>query len=159
TGERVLTLDGGPGGINTLAFSPDGRTLWHASGTRGAVVVDLATGKDRFALEDRPAGQPGLAISPDNRHVVTGGGTQPLRLWDLPTGKLLRTLPSPAAALVGLAYTPDGRLLAAGEDGQLHRIDLAVLPGPRSLTAHTQAVTAVAFAPSGGRLASVSKDG
>jgi WD40 repeat protein len=41
----------------------------------------------------------------------------------------------------------------------LHRIDLAVLPGPRSLTAHTQAVTAVAFAPSGGRLASVSKDG
>jgi WD40 repeat protein/tRNA A-37 threonylcarbamoyl transferase component Bud32 len=159
TGERVLTLDGGPGGITTLAFSPDGRALWHASGTRRAVVVDLATGKDRFALEDRPAGQRWLAISPDNRHVVTGGVMQPLHLWDLTTGKRLRTLPSLAADLVGLAYTPDGRLLAAGADGQLHRIDLAVLPGPRSLTAHTQAVTAVAFAPSGGRLASVSKDG
>lgn len=90
--ETTLFKDprGRPGsGINSMVYTPDGKTLVTAAG-RQIALRDATTGKATFLLEG-----PGLnssearaltiALSPDGGTLAAGGTS--LRLWSLPTTK------------------------------------------------------------------------
>src|SRR5579872_5753619 len=94
----IATVEGArPGGLSTLAFSPDGKTLAisnHVIRKDGQVVdsiklwdVDkrkvIATLRGSRALDD--AGSFSVAFSPDGKTLAVAGAD--VTLWDVATGK------------------------------------------------------------------------
>src|SRR5262249_47122984 len=108
--------------VNAVAFSPDGRRLAVASGSRsdhpgGAgdlVGLDLTTDREVFAHRGLAGGIRAVGFSPDGRWLAAGHAAT-LTLWDATTGqeRFHRTNPD-RVALLSLAFSPDSRRIIAG---------------------------------------------
>jgi WD40 repeat protein len=68
-------------GVETVVFSPDGRTL--VSGTaHGAIIFwDPVTGTARSRLDGSASSGAGLAFLPDRKTLVCGSGDGTVLLW------------------------------------------------------------------------------
>jgi WD40 repeat protein len=166
--------------VNSVAFSPDGRTL--AAGiTDGQVLLWDVTDPARPTAPARPlSGQDGVgpvAFSPDGRILASGsdgsGANEGpaignIQLWDL-TDPARPAALGPAVTASGevssLAFSPDGRILASGSDGTYNSygagtIQLWDAADPASPVAMGQSSTgaqgfnSLAFSPRGRILAS-----
>jgi WD40 repeat protein len=107
--------------LNSLRFSPDGRTLYSGSGTHLAVLRwDVVRGNALPAIGKHDGGLNGVALSPDGRSVaaVTIGGS--LYLWEVATGQA-RLVVKDAGYATSVAFSPDGWLLAVANAGN-HRL-------------------------------------
>ena len=109
---------------NTLAYSPDGRTLavvihpWGREKKGMVNLYDVGTGEIRGTLTGFEYPVTGLAYSPDGRTVATvNRWDRTLQLWDVGTGRVKTTLEWDAEYLSSFAYSPDGRTLAVLDDG------------------------------------------
>jgi WD40 repeat protein len=163
---RQLTADG-PGPINDLEFSPDGRMLAAAAGDV-VRLWDLA--KEAAEPTDLRQGEISIydvAFSPDGQMLAAGVYIQvagefvgEVHVWDVfhATADPI-TLGGHGDAVTAVAYSKDGQILvSAGSDGSVrlwrpNAIDPVVLHG------HDNAVWAVAFRPNKSMLASGSLDG
>jgi dipeptidyl aminopeptidase/acylaminoacyl peptidase len=145
--------------LSAVAFTPPGDTVLTGAGHE-LVEWDLASGRSRtrrILVSDREEISR-IAFSPDRSRVAIGTGVG-LVLIDRATGTTT-PLPLPTASPshepTGLAFSPDGRFLASGAfDGTLALWDVsrARLARP-AITAHREAVQALAFSPDGATLAS-----
>ena len=161
------------GTVNSVAFSPDGKTL--ASGnTDGTVRLwDVATRRQLGSPLTGPTGTVNsVAFSPDGKTLASGNTDGTVRLWDVATGRQLGSLltgPTGTATSVkfnSVAFSPDGKTLASGNtDGTVRLWDVAtgrqlgsLLTGTTG-TATSVAFTSVAFSPDGKTLAAGSDDG
>jgi RNA polymerase sigma factor (sigma-70 family) len=120
-GKEVRRFVGGRGGLRTLAFSPDGKTLAGGGDTNGRLRLwDVATGKERHAL---PADGPhirSVAFAPDGQTVAAAGRS--IRLYDPATGRERLHIDRGA---VGLHFAADGKTLTAAVGGLICRWDAA----------------------------------
>ncbi len=120
--------------VLSLAFSPDGATLFGSS-QRLLRAWDVASGRERPM--ERPAGcsfDCGLAVSPDGAtlaigqiHIPEGSKimTHSIALWDAATGRR-RTELATEACVLAVGFLPGGRSLAALEHRRTLRLwDLA----------------------------------
>ncbi len=110
--------------VNSMAFSPDGRTIasgyagYEADG--GIVLWDVAARKrlvdDPLHMKEGPV--TGVAFSPDARTIAAGypGG---LMLWDVAARQRLAEVPLPVkeGPVTGVAFSPDAKTIAAGYGG------------------------------------------
>jgi WD40 repeat protein len=92
-GGMKSSLKGHEGLIDSIAFSPDGKTL--ASGgydtpAGGVILWDVATGKERARMTVRPRGGRApanrvgaVAFSPDGRWLASGASDGGVVLWDV----------------------------------------------------------------------------
>lgn len=76
--------------VDSVAFSPDGRTLASGSGDGSVHLWEVATGTLRYALEGHAGGVGSVAFNPDGRTLASGNWNT-VRLWDVATGTLQHT--------------------------------------------------------------------
>ncbi|HEY8985607.1 MAG TPA: hypothetical protein VIU15_39310, partial [Streptomyces sp.] len=153
TGRLVATLTGFDNGVQSIVFTPDGKTLAAgAAGNPGTVKVwDVTTGKLTATL---PTGYV-IALSPDGKTLATSSefaADHKASLWDITTGKRIAAL----AKGRPLGFSGDGQLLALSNDTdqvQVWRVS------NRERERVFSGMTTAEFASTGERLALISTTG
>jgi WD40 repeat protein len=108
--------------VDSVAFSPDGRTL--AASAYGVRLWDVASGRVLQTL----GGTSDVAFSLDGRTLASAAGEEDVILWDVANGRELRTLSARYVRLrrvLSVAFSPDGRTLATGDHEMVRLWDVA----------------------------------
>ena len=153
-------LTGHTSPVNSVAFSPDGKTLASGSADGTVRLWDVATRRQIGNNLTGGSAVNSVAFSPDGKTLASGSADDTVRLWDVATGQQIGDpLTGHTGAVNSVAFSPDGKTLASGSDDHTVRLwDVASLTGIATLTGHTGAVNSVAFSPDGKTLASGSDD-
>jgi WD40 repeat protein len=160
-GRELITLVGHLDGVASVAFSPDGGRLVSASYDNTVRVWESASGLLCFTLAGHVAPVVDVAYSPDGRRLATASLDDTIRLWSAQSGHAVEALRPAGGGLIGLVFSPDGRRLAGAcgrQPGDVSVLDAATGKEVLSLKGHQKQIAAVAYAPDGKRLASLSMD-
>ncbi|MFF1907745.1 WD40 repeat domain-containing serine/threonine protein kinase [Kitasatospora sp. NPDC058218] len=156
---KAFVLGEGPSAaqVDTLAFSPDGRTV--AAGCHDGVIRlwDLAGRTLTTSLTGSIGSVASMAFSPDGRSLVSCSSTYVVLLWSLATGAGTELIGQRDSAVSGVAFSPDSKTVASA-DHAVRLWDVATGQVFAALTDHTDYVSSVAFSPDGRTLASGSGD-
>lgn len=149
-----------------IAIAPDGRLLAVAK-PRQVLLLDAATGQTRQTLELHSASRPEapysfgtmVAFSQDGHLLVTWAEDTLIELWDVASGERLlevfaqtSSFPAQSVALSG-----DNRILARGVGSKTMLYD--VQSGTLVRTLDCRGTSAIALAPKGDRLATLTFNG
>ncbi|MCS6776207.1 MAG: WD40 repeat domain-containing protein [Chloroherpetonaceae bacterium] len=147
----IALLPGNPG-MTLVSAGRDGKLkIWNVPGARPTLAQD--------------AGAPvlALAVSPDGRTIATAGDDRRIRLWNASDGKELASLDAHADAIRALQFASSEVLVSASADRTLRvwrvtRAGAMPLEYRSNIVAHDRPVAAIAIAPGGRSIASVSED-
>jgi hypothetical protein len=154
-------------GVQSVAFSPDGRTLAIGSDDTTVRLWEVATGREIATLRGHELDVSSVAFSPDGRTLATGSMDKTARLWEVATGKEIATLrgDKTEASVYSVAFSPDGRTLATGSEDWTARLwevttgrEIAALRCHKHPQTSKHIVSSLAFSPDGRRLATGSWD-
>ena len=153
-----------PYGVNSVAFSPNGRTL--ASGADDGTVklwnVNTRTNIATFRHGGQGSSINSVAFSPDGRTLASGGGVHyynhTIELWNIASQTNIATFTDHPDYIRSLAFSPDGTILATGGNKTIKLWNVATRAKITTLEGHTSGVNSVAFSPDGTMLASGSTD-
>ena len=138
--------------VYSVKFGPAGRSLiWYSRPK--AQVIDLVTAQLGPSVMEADFIS-AIALSPAEKVLATAAGIS-LTLWDLENADVLDVYDLPGAA-TDMAYTPDGKLLFIATNSGITGLELPLLTPAGEIPG---AVQAIAVAPAGDGLASVSRDG
>jgi WD40 repeat protein len=152
------TCNGAGAILQSIALSPDGRTL-AVAGEKGTIALFDAeignmlrqwTGHDQHDIN-------GIVFYPDGKRIATAGDNRRIILWNLPDGENQPQwmTDKPWA----FAISPDGSLLASsGPDGNITIRDSETGREQQKLEGHSAPVNDLAFSPDGTCIASASSD-
>jgi WD40 repeat protein len=167
SGRLRHTLAAHPGGVSSVAFTPDGTGLVSGGefvfGSTEPNVILWRASDGAFLHGFKVPGSSGaanaVAVSPDGTLVAVGHAGGQVGLYRLADGALVRTLTGHSAGVLSVAFSPDGALVASGSADNTARVwRVADGRAVRTLTGHTFLVDAVAFSPDGTLLATGSLD-
>jgi WD40 repeat protein len=97
----------------SVAFSPDGRTLYATTQNGTLDAIDWPTRVLRATVQGHQRLAPGLAVSPDGKYIATAGEEGLINLWDSQTLRTVVTFKPGISIVVSLAFSPDSNSLAA----------------------------------------------
>jgi WD40 repeat protein len=179
-GREVRKFQDAPGGINMLAFGPDGREVAGSSG-KYVCLWETAGGKELRRFEHKSA-VAALALAPDGKRLLTGSGEYQygkdgrilykdgvplwadccMRQWDVERGDELHQLTDFALPVSSVAFSADGRTAFSGDsESQLRYWDLTgeAPKAGRAIKGASGGVTKITVAPDGKSMATSGPDG
>ena len=152
--------------VNSLAFSPDGRTF--ASGSSYGTIIlsgpiiqlDRSTGEQKMLVGHRHRIS-SLAFSPDGKTLASDSRDGTIRLWDVVTGEQKWTLEKDSDDATMLSFAPDGRtLVSVSWKEKIHLWDAHTGKHQKTFAMHPDcSVAGAAFNPDGKTVAINSANG
>jgi dipeptidyl aminopeptidase/acylaminoacyl peptidase len=107
-------LEGHDSWVNSVSFSPDGKTLASGSEDKTIKVWNLATGKEITTLTGHTLLVNSVSFSPDGKTLASGSDDKTIKVWNLATGKVISTLTGHTSWVNSVSFSPDGKTLASG---------------------------------------------
>jgi WD40 repeat protein len=155
SGKLECRLSGHTKAIQSLAFSPDGKTLVSGSLDRTLRTWSIPEGKPLLTLSGHRGPVYSVAWSPDGRWIASGSGDRTITLWEAESGEEKATLVGHSGPVASVQFSPDGSVLAsAGADRTIRLWDPKSRAELRTLSGHEGTVLAIAWSPDGTRIAS-----
>ncbi len=157
--------------IQSIVFSPDGKTLASCAWYNEVVLWSMATRTIQQTLNTELDGLRSLAFSPDGHYLAGGGDNKQSQVWDLRTGKSIARLEGHAQSIQVVAFSPDGQSLATGSEDKTVVIwgignDTATTKSPtpkitqlQTLRGYDYWIQAIAVSPNGELVAAAGDDG
>ena len=108
--QATNTLNGHTGAVDSVAFSPDGKTLASGSDDSTIKLWDVATGKERTTLKGQINEVTCVAYSPDGKTLASGSHDNTVKLWNPAAGSELRTLKGHTDGVYSVAFSADGQV-------------------------------------------------
>ena len=120
----IRTLRGHTGGVNSVIFSPNGKTLASGSSDKSVKLWDRNSGALISTLIGHKGSVLSAVFSADGRVLASASQDSTIRLWDTATGEVQHTLIGHTGPVYILAFSPDGKTLASGSsDGTVRLWD------------------------------------
>jgi WD40 repeat protein len=121
-GKKIRQIVTHGGGINSVAFSPDGKRVVTGGIAPAIHILDLATAKEALPMVGHRDSVVTVTFARDGKTLVSRGKDQSVRIWDVKTGLERRQIfigegayflsnAQPTGA-TWLALSPDGRRFA-----------------------------------------------
>jgi serine/threonine protein kinase len=156
---RISTIAGHTGEVNTIDFSPDGQKFASGSDDKTIKIWNFSDRRELNTLKGHTNWVYSVAISPDSQTLVSGSKDNTVKIWNLNTGRELRSLKGHASYVDTVAISPDGQKFASGSYDKTIKIwNFKTGEELRTLRGHAAEVLSVAISPDGLRLASSSTD-
>ncbi|KAL6401589.1 HNWD3 protein [Ilyonectria robusta] len=145
------TLEGHSDHVNSVAFSPDGKSIASGSSDGTIKIWDAMTGHCKMTIADHDGEVRSIAFSPDSQYLAWESRTT-LNIRNGSTGHISRTLIDYRFKWGMLAFSPDSTLLAS--TSTLGIWDTRSGDRKWALPAVASQASALAFLPDGQHLAS-----
>ena len=153
TGEE-LGMPGYTDYVESIAFSPDGRTFASQNKRTAVCLWDTHTGKQKRILANTGASVKQLRFSPDGRVLASANVNQSIDLWNPHTGERKLSLGGD-----NMFFSPDGSTLVTISGNDICLSDTLTGQYKQTFTGHNSGVRSILFSPDGSLLASGNKDG
>ena len=106
TGKRRYNLVTEEFFVESVVFSPDGKTLVSASYDKTIKIWDAATGTHLRTLEGHSKSVSSMAFSPDGLTLASGSHDDTVKLWNMVTGTLQQTLEGYPEWITSVTFAP-----------------------------------------------------
>jgi glucose repression regulatory protein TUP1 len=107
--------------INTVTFSPDGRSLVSAYSDRIVAIWNIQDGSSNTLADYGSQDFVPVTFSPDGRYIATGSFDNSVRIWDVRTHKLVARWKGHLSTVWCLEFTSDGKGLMSGSSDKTFR--------------------------------------
>src|ERR1700722_11246111 len=145
--------------VESIAFSPDGRSALSGDLFGHLKLWDVATGKEIRTFSGDGGYGRAVAFSPDGRTALSDSDDNTIKLWDVATGNEIGAFAGHSGHVTSIAFSPDGRTALSGsEDKTIKLWDVATGKEIGAFAGHSMDVTSVAFSPDGRSALSGSDD-
>lgn len=121
TAKIIMTLQGHTQTVNSIAWSPDGRSIATGSDDKQVILWNASDGKPIKILNEHQDKVGSVEWSPDGKYVASGSQDGTIRIWNVSANRLERVLIGHTKYFAGIttpyihriAWSPDGKTLAS----------------------------------------------
>jgi hypothetical protein len=145
--QERATLEGHTSGVESVAFTPDGRRVASLSWNE-VIIWDVPTARPRATFKTFMARK--LALSPEGKTLAVGDSDGVIRLLSADRGNVVGTLKGHASEICGLVFSADGRTLASASEDRTARLwDVAARRRKATLQGHPDTINGLAISTNG----------
>ena len=146
--------------VDSVAFSPDGKTLANGSMDGTIRLWNTNSGKLKRTLIGHFGFIKSLTFSPDGKLLASGSEDGSILVWDTEKGTHEPFLAERTYSISCVSFSRDGSMLVGGSpNGDIHLFDVVTGNPTKTFTGHIGEISHLMFSPDSSKIASASWDG